>query len=86
MGYKIKDSSQGSFVRLTEVKNKIACTNCGHYLIFCDKNGTLLIKTYASVFDIKEQEFVLKCGKCLQFNAITLKDIQEGKTSFKLII
>ncbi len=86
MRYKIKDSSQGGFVRLDKVTDKIPCINCGNYLIFCNQKEVVLIKTYATIFDIVNREFVIKCGKCLQFNAIKLSALEQGKLVFKLII
>lgn len=86
MKYKIKNSSQGGYVRLTNVSHKVPCAKCGHYLIFCNEGKVVLIKTYAHVLDLENDELMLKCGKCLQFNTITLKNLRSGESICKLII
>jgi hypothetical protein len=86
LSYKIKDSIQGGFVRLNKVTDKVPCANCGNYLIFCNNREVVLIKTYATIFDIENREFVIKCGKCLQFNVIKLSDLEAGRKVLKLII
>jgi len=86
LNFKITESDQGGFVRLRDISHKIVCANCGHYLILCSSDKAALIKTHALLFDLEKQEFILKCGKCLQFNTILISELRNSKSVAKLII
>lgn len=79
--YKIEDGN----IILSRVSNFITCEICGQNLAVNNK-GILLIKTFASMLDIKKKEITLKCGKCKSFNTIKLEDINKHNTKCLLIV
>ena len=79
--YKIEDGN----IILNRVSNFIICEICGQNLAVNNK-GTLLIKTFASMLDMRKREIVLKCGKCKTFNTIKMEDINKRGTKCLLIV
>ena len=79
--FKIEDGN----IILNKVSNFITCEICGQNLAVNNK-GTILIKTFASLLDMRKREITFKCGKCKSFNTIKLDDANKRGAKCLLIV
>lgn len=61
----------GDVVWLTDISSCIVCSVCSRNLAL-NNHGTLLIKSFVTLFDTNNKLLTLKCGHCKHYNTIVL--------------
>lgn len=81
----VKYQIENGNIILSRVSNFITCEVCGQNLAI-NNRGTILVKSFASLLDLRKREVMLKCGKCKSFNTIKLEDTNKRDAKCLLVV